>query len=97
MNQIPLQVIGRWVKIDENNSSDKWFVEAYYVTSMWTNQGCKLPDGTYEAVGKHFQGNPYYDDYDSLIRHGNNIVEVERTFEGIKKYLSEHEIEGLVF
>lgn len=64
---------------------------------MRTNQGCKLPDGTYEAVGKHFNGNPYYDDYDSLIRHGNNIVEVERTFDGIKKYLSEHEIEGLVF
>ena len=26
-----------------------------------------------------------------------NVVEVERTFEGIKKYLSEHRIEGLVF
>ena len=72
-------------------------VEAYYVTSMWTNQGLKLPDGTYEAVGKHFCGNPYNDDDDSLVRHGNSIVEVERTFEGIKKYLSEHEIEGLVF
>ena len=26
-----------WVKVDENNPSDKWFAEAYYVTSMWTN------------------------------------------------------------
>lgn len=32
-----------------------------------------------------------------LIKHGKEIVEVERTFDGIKKYLSEHEIEGLVF
>lgn len=86
-----------WLKVDENNPSDKWFVEAYYVTSMWTNQGLKLPDGTYEAYGKHFHGNPYNDDYDALIKHGKEIVEVERTFEGIKKYLFEHEIEGLVF
>lgn len=64
---------------------------------MWTNQGLKLPDGTYEAYGKHFHGNPYNDDYDALIKHGKAIVEVERTFEGIKKYLFEHEIEGLVF
>lgn len=65
-----------WVKVDENNPSDKWFVEAYYVTSMWTNQGLKLPDGTYEAYGKHFHGNPYNDDYDALIKHGKEIVTV---------------------
>lgn len=86
-----------WVKVDEKNPSDKWFVEAYYVTSMWTNQGLKLPGGTYEAIGKHFCGNPYNMDYDTLVKHSDEIVEVERTFEGIKKYLSEHRIEGLVF
>lgn len=32
-----------------------------------------------------------------LVQHGKEIVEVERTFEGIKKYLSEHRNEGLVF
>ena len=97
---LPDKITGHWpgwVKVDENNPVDKWFIEAYYVTSMWLNQGLKLADGTYEAVGKHFQGNPYNDDDDSLIKHGNNIIEVERTFEGIKKYLFENEIEGLVF
>ena len=97
---LPDKITGHWpgwVKVDENNPADKWFIEAYYVTSMWLNQGLKLADGTYEAVGKHFQGNPYNDDDDSLIKHGNNIIEVERTFEGIKKYLFENEIEGLVF
>ena len=29
--------------------------------------------------------------------HGEDMVEVERSFEGIKKYLEEHNIEGLVF
>lgn len=86
-----------WVKVDKNNPADKWFKEAYYITSMWTNQGLKLEDGTYEAVGKHFQGNPYGYKNDTLVKHGREVVEVERTFEGIKKYLEENYIEGLVF
>ena len=86
-----------WVKVDKNNPSDKWFEEAYYITSMWTNQGLKLEDGTYEAVGKHFQGNPYGYENDRLVKHGKEVTEVERTFEGIKKYLEENNIEGLVF
>ena len=86
-----------WVKVDRYNPADKWFVEAYYTTSMWTNQGLKLADGTYEAVGKHFQGNPYGYEEDMLVKHGRKVVEVERTFEGIKKYLEENNIEGLVF
>ena len=86
-----------WVKVDENNPEDKWFREAYYRVSMWCNQLLKPDDGTYEAIGKHFQGNPYNKDYDVLIPHGKDVVNVERTFSGIKKYLSEHYIEGLVF
>lgn len=86
-----------WVKVDKNNPADKWFEEAYYITSMWTNQGLKLEDGTYEAVGKHFQGNPYGYKNDRLVKHGKEVVEVERTFKGIKKYLEENNIEGLVF
>lgn len=86
-----------WVKVDENNPSDKWFVTAYEMTVMLENHGMKLSDGTYEAVGRCFQNNPYNFTSNKLIKHGKEIVEVERTFEGIKKYLSEHEIEGLVF
>lgn len=86
-----------WLKVDENNPSDKWFVTAYEMTVMLENHGMKLSDGTYEAVGRCFQNNPYNFTSNKLIKHGKEIVEVERTFEGIKKYLSEHEIEGLVF
>lgn len=79
-----------WVMVDENNPADKWFAEAY-------KNAPDKSDGTYEAVGEHFQGNPYSYKGDTLMRHGISKVEVERTFDGIKKYLSEHYIEGLVF
>ena len=86
-----------WVKGDEKNPADKWFVTAYEMTVMLENYGMKLSDGTYEAVGRCFQNNPYNFTSNKLIKHGKEIVEVERTFDGIKKYISEHEIEGLVF
>ena len=79
-----------WVRIDSDNPSDKWFVNAYKNTP-------KVIDGTYEAIGVHFQGNPYGLSDDILERHGVKRVEVERSFEGIKKYLEEHNIEGIVF
>lgn len=47
--------------------------------------------------GPHFQGNPYGLSDDVLVRHGIVVVEVERTFEGIKNYLTKSKIEGLVF
>ena len=57
----------------------------------------ELKDGTYEAIGPHFQSNPYNLEKDIIEPHGIRVVEVERTFEGIKKYLEDNYIEGLVF
>lgn len=57
----------------------------------------KLQDGTYEAIGVHFQGKPYNLQCDTMVKHGTITINVERTFDGIKKYLSEHYIEGIVF
>ena len=54
-------------------------------------------DGTYEAIGKHFQGNPYNMEYDILVRHGQDIVDVPRNFEGIRDWLQCHKVEGIVF
>ena len=34
---------------------------------------------------------------DILIKHGIDTIEVIRTFDGIKKYLEENYIEGIVF
>lgn len=80
-----------WVKVDPSNSADKWFVEAY------SNTNISLGDGTYEAVGPHFQGNPHGFDVDFLMPHGMDKFIVERTFEGIKDFLSRYHIEGIVF
>lgn len=86
-----------WVKVDIGNPSDKWFVNAYNNTSFGYVYPKTIRYATYEAIGKHFNGNPYNLDDDILERHGERIIEVERTFEGIKKYLEENYIEGIVF
>lgn len=83
-----------WVKCNWENPADRWFVEAHH------NRPVPLKDGTYEAIGKHFNGNPYHLEIDKLIRHGVDVIRHNGelfTFGGIKQYLSEHEIEGIVF
>ena len=77
-----------WVKVDPTSNADKWFVRA---------MRCNTKDGTYEAIGRHFNGNPYGLAYDIGVMHGVSQVEVERTFDGIRSYLEEHIVEGLVF
>lgn len=80
-----------WVKVDETNPGDKWFVAAK------NNSGRHLSDGTYEAIGPHFQGNPYDLHADTLVEHGIGNAYVERSFAGVKDFLEKHNIEGLVF
>lgn len=77
-----------WVKVNKDDPGDKWFAQFI---------GAELPDGTYEAVGRHFNGNPYLQENDMLIPHGKCVVEVERTFDGIKEWLQTHLEEGIVF
>ncbi len=80
-----------WVKVDRNNPSDRWFVRAM------ENTPGRLSSGTYEAVGEHFNGNPYRLTGDILKRHGWLLVDVARDFVSIKEYLENNHIEGLVF
>lgn len=80
-----------WVKCDASNPADKWFIEA------WKNVDYDMGDGTFEAIGPHFQGNPYNMKYDTLEKHGDIKVLVERSFEAIKEYLSKNKVEGIVF
>lgn len=77
-----------WVKIDPNNPADKWYVAALQYQTK---------DGTYEAIGPHFQGNPHKLSYDNAVPHGIFEAKVERTFEGVKTWLEVNECEGLVF
>lgn len=80
-----------WVEVDQTGLEDRWLMRAYRNTP-WCRE-----DGTYEAVGLHFKGNPYGLDDDFLEKHGRIKHYPERTFEGIREYLRTHEIEGLVF
>ena len=81
-----------WVKVDENKPEDKWFVEAI------KNQPYFIPeDGTYEAVGPHFQGNPYDLEQDEIVKHGIFNINIDRTFESVREYLKNNNFEGLVF
>lgn len=87
-----------WVKIDEHNPADKWFVKAYRNTVYpRIINGIATDNGTYEAIGPHFTGNPYGLEKDILVRHGSDITEVQRDFESVKEYLRTTKIEGLVF
>lgn len=83
-----------WIPVDTNNPADKWFIQALENTKEYAN----IVDGTYEAVGPHFQNNPHGFAEDILVKHGCHIIDdLDRTYDGIKKYLSEHAIEGIVF
>ena len=81
-----------WYPVSDRTAADKHFIHAY-VNTPWVNE-----DGTYEAVGLHFQRNPYRLDDDFLERHGRiKIKDCPRDFEGIREYLHTHNIEGIVF
>ena len=83
-----------WSPAKENDPGVKWYLEAKRNTE---ENSTKLSDGTYEAIGPHFQNNPYRLEKDILVRHGEIVLDVERSFEGIRQYLTEHNIEGIVF
>lgn len=84
-----------WVKCDRDNPADKWFFAAYENSHLFLNPTRDVY--TCEAVGRHFNGNPYQLDYDKLIPHGKAIVKPTRSFSGIRDYLEVVNIEGLVF
>ena len=84
-----------WVKVEESNPADRWFLDA--LRRVQENNGI-LPDATYEAIGPHFQSNPYRLAEDTLARHGSIEIDLpDRSFEGIMDYLEHHAIEGIVF
>ena len=85
-----------WVKVDAYNPSDKWFIEASRNFAAENNTYI-IEDGTYEAIGPHFNGNPYGRTTDILVPHGTDEVLVKRDFDSIKQWLQDHNEEGLVF
>lgn len=85
-----------WVEVDKNNPSDKWFLKAAQNYAKANNTD-EIEHGTYEAIGPHFNGNPYGLESDILVRHGSVEVLIKRDFDSIKEWLETHNEEGLVF
>lgn len=57
-----------------------------------------VPDGTYELCGPKLQGNPERFAEHVLIAHGvDELPDCPRDFDGLKVYLVEHDIEGVVW
>lgn len=90
-----------WVKCDRHRRDDCWFFTALshalcFYTLITGRE--MLEDGTYEAIGIHFNGNPYNLNVDTLEQHGvREIQDLNRSFEGIKSWLETHDEEGIVF
>jgi hypothetical protein len=72
---------------------DRWHMEAWgSLTSR------ELEDGTYELIGPKVQGNPEGATRHELIRHGvHNLLDAPRDYEGLRDYLSDKPIEGIVW
>lgn len=83
-----------WVPVDENDPGDRWILQAM---KNYIAAGNQMENWTYEAVGPHINSSPYDMEEETLIPHGREVIEVERSFDGIKKYLEDHYIEGIVF
>lgn len=72
---------------------DKWYQEAWFRLT-----GLARLDGTYELIGPAVQGNPYHADRHFLMRHGSiMLLDVPRTYDGLKEFFSTAVIEGVVF
>ena len=102
------EVTGRqtgWIPVKEVNSS----LEDRYMLEGMVKYGTSRKNGTYEFIGPKSQGNAENFPYHWLILHGNSVTmgstgdcslrdgPVPRTFEGLKTYLAEEDVEGIVW
>lgn len=108
-----------WVKCDPANPADKYFLRAFehykkrrviltlkydYIPFKQEFFKSNKPI-TFEAIGPHFQGNPYNLEDDDLARHGDPSFYPELledyngnvTFDSIRNLLEKQQIEGIVF
>lgn len=85
-----------WVQVGWG-SEDKWFREAI---NGGNPDKVDMPQGTYELVGPKVQGNPEKYPNHLLIKHSKASVLFPTpplTFDEIKNYLADKDIEGIVW
>ena len=77
-----------WLRIGDG-PEDQWFREGIFEDEM--------ADGTYELVGPKIGGNPEGFQKHFFILHGDDTRDVPRDFAGIKAWLADRDIEGIVW
>jgi len=89
--QDPDEISGHWpgwIPVTDK-PEDRWHREAFVPG---------LPDMTYELLGPKIRDNAERCNVHILMPHGCTILEnVPRDFDGIKQYLTEHVMEGIVW
>lgn len=79
----------------------QWVKLAYETTlfeQSGLDRGARIPDGTYEACGPKIGTNHEELDTHILLRHGTDVLQnVPRTFDGLKSWLGDNRLEGIVF
>lgn len=76
-----------WMPVTQK---DKWHMEADFE---------QFPSGTYELIGPKVQGNPEGFVKHTLMNHklGSIYYGILRTFDGIREFMKNKDIEGIVF
>jgi hypothetical protein len=84
-----------WVPVRVGDPADRYMLEAL----AFTRESCAWEgDGTYEFVGPKAQGGIEGFDRHLLLRHGiARLPDAPRTFDALRAYLAEHNIEGIVW
>lgn len=84
-----------WLPVSIENPDDRWHVEAWRNANVGAGT---LDDGTYELRGPKIQGNPERFNFHVLIKHGVDVVlNCPRTFDALREFLAENDIEGIVW
>jgi hypothetical protein len=80
-----------WTKCERDDNSNKWHFVAFDVLE-------NKADGTYELCGEKIQRNPENIEGHKLIPHGSEVLDiVDFSYEGLREYLTENNVEGIVF
>lgn len=105
-NSIPCQepdlITGHWPHwvLVEDQPEYKYHREGWlnFLATLDKTNCFQNIDGTYELIGPKIGGNPEESPIHLLIKHGTEVVnDIVPTFNGIKEWLTENVVEGLVF
>lgn len=96
----PDPITGHWphwleVNIENPKGDEKYFIEG--INNSFGGNIANAENGTYELCGPKINGNHEKLDNHIFIKHGQDVVDCPRDYEGLKEFLKTHYIEGIVF